>query len=360
VIPPLPEMPTPAEINKAKAWLLDELLGDFPFTGEAERAHLVAAILLPFVRELIDGPTPLHLIEKPSPGTGATLLAAVATEIATGGQFSALTEGRDEDEWRKRITAKLSSAPQTVVLDNIRRRLESAALSSVITQQMWEDRKLGQTEWLHLPVRCVWVATGNNPAVSGEIARRTVRIRLDAKEDRPWLRKNFRHPALLEWAAEHRGELIWAVITLVRAWLAAGRPLSSVRLGMFEAWAGVIGGILEAVKISGFLANLEEFYERTDTEGIVWRAFVAAWWEKHREQEVGVAELWTVACPVDGEPLDLGLGDGSERSQRTRLGYRLGQMRDRQFEGKRIVQGKRYQGAQLWKLEAKSEPEQPW
>ena len=35
-------------------------------------------MLLPFVRELIDGPTPLHLIEKPTPGTGGTLLATVA------------------------------------------------------------------------------------------------------------------------------------------------------------------------------------------------------------------------------------------------------------------------------------------
>ena len=37
-----------------------ELLGDFPFTGDAERPHAVGFLLLPFLRELVDGPTPIH------------------------------------------------------------------------------------------------------------------------------------------------------------------------------------------------------------------------------------------------------------------------------------------------------------
>jgi len=48
-----------------------------------------------------------------------------------------------------------------------------------------------------------WVATGNNPASSGEVARRTVRIRLDARQDRPYLRGGSRHADLGAWALEH-------------------------------------------------------------------------------------------------------------------------------------------------------------
>ena len=32
-----------------------------------------------------------------------------------------------------------------------------------ITAPMWEDRVLGLTQMVRVPVRCVWVATGNNP-----------------------------------------------------------------------------------------------------------------------------------------------------------------------------------------------------
>ena len=77
--PPIPEVPSisscPSQrgIERARALWLTELMGDFPFVSDAERAHALGLGLLPFLRDLISGPTPLHLIEKPSPGTGAGL-----------------------------------------------------------------------------------------------------------------------------------------------------------------------------------------------------------------------------------------------------------------------------------------------
>ena len=46
----------PQQIAAARSLLLDDLLGDFPFVGEAERAHALALLLLPFVRPMISGP----------------------------------------------------------------------------------------------------------------------------------------------------------------------------------------------------------------------------------------------------------------------------------------------------------------
>ena len=73
-VPPVPESPTPAQIRKAVALLNGELLHDFPFVDQADRAHADALLIVPFVRSLIHGPIPLHLIEKPTPGSGGTLL----------------------------------------------------------------------------------------------------------------------------------------------------------------------------------------------------------------------------------------------------------------------------------------------
>ena len=352
-VAPVPVCPTQVDLVRARTLLLDELLGDFPFVGEPELAHAMSFLVLPYARELIEGPTPLHLFEKPSPGTGATLLADVLTMGMTEGRFSTMTEGRDEDEWRKRITARLMGGAAIVVIDNLRGRLQSAALSSAITATIWTDRVLGLSVDVNLPVRCAWAATANNPGLSGEITRRCIRIRLDAKVDRPWLREKFRHPALREWAEEHRAEIVWATLVLVRAWLAKGRPGGSGRLGMFESWAKVVGGILEVAGIPGFLGNLTEFYDEADTEGTAWRAFVLAWWDRFAEREIGVSDLWTLANPEDGDPFDLGLTDGkkdTDRSGKIRLGKRLGEIRDRQFEGYRVVKAGTLRRAQQWKL----------
>src|SRR5262245_29473932 len=332
VIPPVPELPSSADVKRARELITEDLLGDFPFTGEAEKAHAIGLLLLFFARNLIEGPTPLHLIEKPAPGTGASLLADVISCVTTGQVAPVMTEARDEDEWRKRITAKLRGGPAIILIDNLSRRLDSAALSAAITSLVWEDRILGYSEDTRIPVRCAWVATGNNPTVSSEIARRVVRIRLDAKRDRPWERvaESFRHPELRLWVAEKRAELVWAALTLVQTWLMAGKPVPKdlPTLGGFEHWARVIGGILEVSGIKGFLENRSDFYEASDAEGRIWRKFVGAWWERFKDEAVGVSQLFEVAISLD-EPLDL--GDKGDRSQKIRLGKLLAKARDRQF-----------------------------
>jgi hypothetical protein len=68
-VPDIPKRPTDGDIAAARELICEDLFGDFPFTGEAERAHVVALLLLGFLRGTVDGPTPLHLIEKPTPGT---------------------------------------------------------------------------------------------------------------------------------------------------------------------------------------------------------------------------------------------------------------------------------------------------
>lgn len=357
-IPEVADHPAPEHVATAVALIRDELLGDFPFTGDAERAHAIAMLLLPTLRPVIEGPTPLHLIEKPQAGTGAGLLIAVVSTVAAGRGLPVMTEGEDEDEWRKRITALLRTSPTYAVIDNLRKPLDSAAVSAVLTSEIWQDRKLGQSETITLPNRCVWVATGNNPALSAEISRRTIRIRMDAKRDRPWERTEFRHAHLSMWAQEHRGALIGACLTLGRAWIAAGKPDAPAprTLGSFEHWARVMGGVLHVAGIPGFLENLNEFYEASDSEGSSIREFLTAWWQQYGGRVTGVGDLFTIASETG-----LDLGTGNERSQKTRLGKDLKQLKDRHYSlGEitvRIASAGTKQGAQLWRLDANEQSE---
>jgi hypothetical protein len=329
VLPAIAMQPTPADITAARSLLLDDLLGEFPFTGEAERAHALALLLVGFVRAMIDGPTPLHLVEKPTQGTGATLMVDVISLIATGCRASIMVEGSDDEEWRKRLTAKLRQIPSVVLIDNLRRPLDSSALAAALTAPFWEDRVLGVSETTRLPIRCIWIATGNNAEFSGEMARRLVRIRLDARVDQPWRRNGFRHPDLIAWVHANRADLVAACLSLCRGWIAAGMPRGGKHIGSFEAWAAVMGGLLEAIGVPGFLGNIDEMLEASDGEGAVWRVFVGQWWDRFGTAEVGTSGLYELA--VNCEP-PLPLGTGGDRSQRTRLGKALARMRDRVFD----------------------------
>lgn len=328
-VPPIPERPTAGEIAAARALIVDDLLGEFPFTSQAERAHAVALLLLGFLRAMVDGPTPLHLIEKPTPGTGATLMVDAIATILTGSGVGAMTEGTDEEEWRKRITAKLRQIPTLVLIDNLKRQLDASALAAALTAPFWEDRVLGASEITRLPIRCLWVATGNNPTFSNEMARRLLRIRLDAGVASPALRTGFRHPDLMVWVRANRARLVAGCLTLGRAWIAAGRPSGTRTIGSYESWAQIMGGVLEVAGIEGFLGNLDEMMEASDSEGGAWRSFVSAWWDRFGTAEVGTGDLFDLAANC--EP-PLALGPGNDRSQRIRMGKALGKMRDRVFD----------------------------
>lgn len=350
----VPDSPSRDEISEARQWLEHELLGDFPFVSAPDRANTMAALLLPFAREIIDGPTPLHLFEKPSPGSGASLLVEACSRVACGGPPGFMSEAGDEEEWRKRLTSTLMDAREIVVIDNLRGTLDSAAVSKALTDRLWADRKLGASANVYLPIRCAWFATGNNPSVSNEIARRTVSIRIDPKCDRPWEREPsaFRHPSLLEWVAENRAELVYSTLVLIRAWFAAGRPSGSESIGSFERWASVMGGILGVSGIKGFLLNRRRFYDRADQESAGWQVFVEAWHETYGGGSVGVKELWGLIADNEA-PCDL--GRGNERSQRTRFGRALRTMIDRRYSVGgimfQIVDAGTYQRSAQYRLE---------
>jgi len=360
VVPTIPAKPSAAEVAAARSLLCEDLLGDFPFVGPAEMAHVIALLLLGFLRGMIDGPTPLHLIEKPSPGSGATLMVDAVATILTGSGASVMTEGRDDDEWRKRVTAKLRQIPTIVLIDNLRAKLDSSAVAAALTAPFWEDRILGASEMARLPIRCIWIATGNNPEFSNEMARRLLRIRLDPHEERPWQRTGFRHPDLMTWVRANRSRLVAACLTLCQAWIAAGKPRGARTIGSFENWAHVVGGVLEVAGIPGFLGNLDEMMEASDSEGAGWSAFIAAWWDRFGTAEVGAADLFDVALFCDPAPPITGHTD---RAQKTSFGIAIKKMRDRVFQvgdlTLRLVRAGTFRRAVKWQLKVSEQPSRP-
>jgi hypothetical protein len=90
-----------------------------------------------------------------------------------------------------------------------------------------------------------------------------------------------------------------------------------------------MGGILGHLGLNGFLRGTREFYEAADPETGEWRAFVAAWHEKHGSSPVGVADLLELA---ESNDLIAFACDGkSLQAQKSKLGKALNRIRGRKF-----------------------------
>lgn len=220
--------------------VLADLLVDFPFSRPEHRSTALAAIITPLVRSAISGPTPLFIFDSTTPGSGKSLLADVSA-LAAVGQTAPRMALTGEEEFEKRVTALLASGVRTVLIDNIDRPLGGAALDALLTSDQWTGRMLGSTRMLRLRSRAVWMATGNNVQIQGDLARRALRVYLDPNMERPEERDGFKHADLLAHVRDNRDEIVAAGLTIVRAYLAAGSPTVNVSpLGSFESWSRLV------------------------------------------------------------------------------------------------------------------------
>ena len=279
----VPAVPSPRDLKKAVR-ILDEAIGDFPYADSGSAANTIALMLTPLMRNVISGPVPLALLDKPTPGTGGSLLAEVTSMVATGAPAGMMSAPRNDDEIRKQLTSALMRGNLLITIDNVSGKLEAPSLSRVLTSEFWEDRILGKSEIVRLPQRATWIASGNNLQIGGDLPRRSYWIRLDAGVERPWDRKNFRHPDLKSWVPENRARLVGALLTMGRAWFVEGRPEGSKSIGSFESWSKVVGGVLRVAGVSGFLGNLDMMYERAADGTDDWAGFLGAWREVYGDE----------------------------------------------------------------------------
>jgi len=356
----IPAAPT-TDDTKAAIRLLDEAVGEFPYEDEASAANTLALMLTPLVRQAIAGPVPLALIDKPQAGTGGSLLAETIAIIGSGRTAEMLGAPRDEEEWRKQITAKLAAGATMITVDNVEGALYAPSLARALTARTWTDRVLGRSETVTVSQRAAWIATGNNIQLRGDLPRRCYWIRLDARESRPWQRENFKHPDLLGWVMRNRGRLVHALLTLARAWFAAGKPKARnlPRLGSFEAWAETVGGMVAFAGIPSFLGNLAALYDKADAGGAEWEGFLSAWWEElDASKPITVADLTKridgtetlkAALPGDlAEAFDKSTGSFSRKlgtALAKRAGTRYGE------DGMHIARAGEFRRAVRWKLE---------
>lgn len=282
--PVLPDLEVPdtvdaEDVQGAVDWLLDDLLGDFPFVTDADRAHALACMLQPFVRDLIDGPTPLYVIEAPVKGTGKSLLGHTLL-IPSSGSIPDNPWPDTETEQRKSIATLVRTGATAVLWDNVRGAIRSETLEAVLTSCYWRDRILGSSNTIDAPITQTWLMTANNLQIGGDLIRRVIKIRLDAQDEQPWHRAGpWKHDLTAGWATRNRTSLALACLVLCKWWRQQGSPTPVIAaehtMGGYEAWQNVLGGILLAANAPGFLGNVTDLDAADDELGDLTETLIA-------------------------------------------------------------------------------------
>jgi len=210
----------------------------FPFADEVAVGVTLAAMLSACLRPAL--PTcPAIGFDAPAAGTGKTLLAKCIGALATGGDVAVLPPTNEEDECRKRLFAALRGGSKVLLWDNVREPLGNSVIDSFLTSSLFADRVLGVSENMELPNRSLFLVTGNNLVLTGDTHRRILLARLDAQIEAPF-RREFEFDPLTE-VCNNRQALVVAALTIVRAYIAAGRPkVGKGRIASFEQWDDLV------------------------------------------------------------------------------------------------------------------------
>jgi len=359
--PQVAERPSRADAERARDALL-EIVEDFPFSTAAHKAAWLAALLTPLARYGFHGPAPLFLIDANVRGSGKSLLADVVSEINAGREMSRMSQPKDDDECRKRITAVAVAGETLMLLDNLDRMLGNASLDAALTATSWTDRILGTSEMASgTPLFATWYATGNNVIMAADTARRTVHIRLESPDENPEEREGFHHPDLLCWVRQERPRLAVAAVTVLAAYCSNGRPNMNVKpWGSFEAWSDLVR---QAVVWSGLPdpgATRKELTSQADREAAALRQLIAGWEEiDPNGAGMTVSQALKILADKDNQDrfdnLRAALGelappkDGKTLNARS-IGMKLHHLRRRVVDGK-LLDRRDERGVAVWKIE---------
>jgi hypothetical protein len=223
----------PVKINATEAdarvalGLLSDLLSEFRFDAEHDRAAALSAILTAVVRPSLPHAPMIH-VRAPVMGSGKSYLCKLFTAFAGPGPSAPSSYPADGAEATKAILAMLITSPAVIEFDDMTTDLlPHGAMNRVLTEERVSDRILGETKTIAVSTRALFLSSGNNVGPVRDMLRRVLTIKIDPRCQSPATEVSYSNGPVEE-VRGNRGRYVAAVLTLIQAWKAAGSPRADV------------------------------------------------------------------------------------------------------------------------------------
>lgn len=211
---------------------LRTLLSEFAFESPTDEAGFIAGILTAIMRPVL-ATAPSFLFTAHDKGSGKSYGAAILMALAGASGMGRFP--KDETEVAKVLLSKLLEGCAAICFDNLTRPWNSESVAIALTEEIYDDRILGISKNGKVPTAALVIATGNNVLAAGDLARRTVTIKLDPRCENPAGRQFVADP-VAELKA-NRGRWVMTALRVIQAWFESGRPTAKLPpVGGFGQW----------------------------------------------------------------------------------------------------------------------------
>jgi hypothetical protein len=202
---------------------------------KAGRALILAAIFTAIERPYLSI-APMFVVRSSMPGTGKGLLVRSLVRLAFDTAPVVVTWGGTSEEFEKRLAALLLRSPAALSIDNANGMLvQGDLLESIITEGCADIRPLGRSEIEKVRCRPFTTLTGNNPTITGDMARRALVLDIvpgSAEPERD--RYDFNPVHVID---RERGRFLRDAFLIMRAFRLAGMPSQGLpAIGSFDEW----------------------------------------------------------------------------------------------------------------------------
>ena len=212
---------TPDAARTALA-LLEELLTEFHFVADTDRAGALAAIFTAVARPSVDFAPGFH-VRAPAIGSGKTYLCELIGSFAGPGWNSKVSYPLSSEEATKVIFALLLTSPAVIEFDDMTTDwIPHGIINRLFTARTLTERILGVSKTATVSTRTLVLGSGNNVEPLRDLRRRVLTIHLDQRCATPATRSYNGNP--VERVRGARGKYVGAVLTIIQAWRAAGSP----------------------------------------------------------------------------------------------------------------------------------------
>jgi hypothetical protein len=254
------------------------------------------------------------------------------------------------------LLAELLRAPAVIEFDNLTADLLAhKSLCTVLTSEYMSGRILGVSKTATVSTRTLFLSSGNNVGPVQDMTRRCISIRLDPSCETPAAR-NFKRPDLVRDVLRERVRYVSAALTVVRAWLAAGRPKTICKsLAGYGDWSDLcrqpllwLGCTDPAVSV------FEAMAEDPDRETL--GRLLTAWQMAFGKVPAMMRDAVKQASAFHDEYIDLrevlhDIADERGDINRRKLGWWIKRHAGRIVDGRHFVRASGNRSADAWQVE---------
>jgi len=353
----VPDHPTREEAEVALAVLLD-LVREFAFATPVDLAASVSAMLTASTRPSLPTAPMIHM-RAHTLGSGKSYHCELVTAFATPQRGTPTTFPADDEECRKLILAELLRAPAVVEFDNLTGDLLAhKSLCTALTSEHMSGRILGVSKTATVSTRALFLSSGNNVGPIQDMTRRCITINLDPACEVPAAR-TFNRPDLVREVLKDRGRYVSAALTIVRAWIEAGRPKTECRsLATYGLWSDLCRQPLLWLGMEDPATSVfEAMGEDPDRETL--GRLLTAWRQAFYNRPAMVREAVNRALGYGDENAELkevlhDIADERGNINRRRLGRWIKRHEGRIVDGLKFVRAGGSRSAEAWQAESVS------